>query len=561
MANLDDEITVRVSSPEKVLALSTSEDLFKKEFNSSSIDGYEEIHKLLVNEAKTSGSKQYVQQGTTSIYNALDCIEPPLNLDYLAQLYEVSGIHAAAVDAKIDNIVGLGFYFDYTRKADKLRQKAAAKGEDKRDSLDDKLVDAKEQLMQIAEEFNQQDEFDEILEKFLKDRFTTGNGYIEVGRTVEGKVAYVGHIPATTMRIRRLRDGFVQLVDNQPIFFRNFGDTTTRNPFGNDPRPNEIIHYRKYSPTDNYYGIPEIVAAISNIAGIQYATKYNIDYFEYSAVPRYIIVTKGATVSAAAQRDLLSFFETTTKGKAHRSVIVPLPGLNSEVEFKPVETGKQEGSYDVYIKQNQNMILERHRVPGNRLGKSDGTSLAASRDADKIFKESVCRPEQRIIEKKVNKVFTELTDLFTFKLVEYSLTDEDQKSQIYERYLRLGVYVPDEVRENLGKGPRPDGKGDEPVDTKALQDAQLEAQATLQQEQLAAAEKQAKITAAAAKATAAAKPAAPSTGRSPVAQAKANQKATSNKTRASDAKRSANSSTKAGSPNTRNPKGSGAKSE
>ncbi|ASZ74883.1 portal protein [Rhodococcus phage Trina] len=545
-------------------------DIFSKELSPEVVPDSKVLKKLLVNAAKTAGSKQYVPEGPMSVYNAVDCIEPSYNLDYLAQLYDISDVHASAVDAKIDNIVGLGYYFDYTRKADKLRQKAALKGEDKRDALEEKMTDAKDILEKIADEFNQQDEFDETLEKFLKDRFATGNGYIEVGRTVEGKIGYVGHIPASTIRVRRLRDGFVQFINGKAIFFRNFGDKTTKDPFGLDNRPNEIIHYKKFSPTDNYYGVPEIVSALNSIAGIKYATKYNIDYFENLAVPRYIIVTKGMNVDAAAKKDLLRFFEVETKGTWHRSIVVPLPNANAEIEFEPVETGKQDSSFDEYIKLNQGNILLRHRVPANRLGKSDGTSLAASRDADKIFKESVCRPEQRIIEKKVNKIFSELTDMFNFKLNEYSLTDEDQKSAIYERYLRYGVAVPDEIREKLGWGPRSDGKGDEPVDSKALQESQQESAERMQQATLASAEKVAKSNAAAAAArptatgsTPAKKAApakAPAKKASPAATARAEQKTSTTQGRVRDQNRTASTSPdKAGSPNTRNPKGAGTK--
>lgn len=517
-----------------------STDPFNKEASSDSLVNYDHIQKILANQSNTARSKQHTPRSAVSIYNIVDCIEPPYNLDHLAKLYDKSNVHAAAVDAKIDNIVGLGYYFDFNRKSDKLRQKANAKGEESRNKMENKLIDAKETLKQIIGGFNQTDEFDETLEKFLKDRFTTGNGYLEIGRTVNGDIGYVGHIPSSTMRVRRLRDGFVQYVNNEPIFFRNFGDRTTPDPFGMQKEPNEIIHYKAYSPTSTYYGVPEVISTINQIAGIEFATKYNIDYFENKAVPRYIIITKNVTVGAEVQKELLKFFETATKGTHHRSIVVPLPSQNAEIEFKPVETGKQESSFDEYIKLNQSIILMRHRVPANRLGKSDGTSLAASRDSDKIFKEAVCRPEQRKIEQKINKIFKEFTDLFDFKLNEYSLTDEDQQSQIDERYLRWGVMTPDEVRARRGMGPRADGKGDEPVDNKSMQEAQIAAQ-----------EKMAKENAKVAANNVA--------GGGPAAQSRADQKAQANQSRTRDQQRNASNPDSAGSPTGRNTKGSGRK--
>ena len=43
-------------------------------------------------------------------------------------------------------------------------------------------------------------------------------------------------------------------------------------------------------------------------------------------------------------------------------------------------------------------------------------SLANAKDADKTFKEQVCRPMQEILEHKVNKLVKELTDAFELKI-------------------------------------------------------------------------------------------------------------------------------------------------
>jgi capsid portal protein len=50
--------------------------------------------------------------------------------------------------------------------------------------------------------------------KFYTDVQATGNGYLEIGRKVTGEIGYIGHIPSATIRVRRLRDGFVQIVQD-----------------------------------------------------------------------------------------------------------------------------------------------------------------------------------------------------------------------------------------------------------------------------------------------------------------------------------------------------------
>jgi HK97 family phage portal protein len=282
------------------------------------------------------------------------------------------------------------------------------------------------------------------------------------------------------MRVRRLRDGFIQLLYGKAVFFRNYGDTETPNPIadGSD-RPNEIIHLKKYTPMNNYYGIPDIVAAANAMTGNEFAGKYNLDYFENKAVPRYIITVKGAKLAPESERKLLEFFQVGLKGKNHRSLYIPLPPDTSEskTEFKmePIEANPQESSFNVYRKSNRDEILMAHRTPVNKIGTPEGINLAAARDADKTFKEQVCRPAQENLEKKLNRLISEMTDALEIKFNELALTDEDTQSKIDERYLRMQVITPNEVR--IRKGMVPIDGGDQVVVLKPQDQAEVRSQA------------------------------------------------------------------------------------
>lgn len=398
-----------------------------------------------------SGSKALDGQDLTG-YSLFNVVIPPYNLDYLAKLNELSAPHYAAVKAKVANIVGLGFDLVETQKTKQALD--SIDDDEKTQKARRKLARTKQELLDWIDSSNQEDEFMETLIKIWTDYETTGNGYIEIGRKVNGEIGYLGHIPSTAMRIRKERDGFVQVLSNKAVFFRNFGDRTTVDPVGNDSRPNEVIHFKKYSPTNNFYGIPDIVAAEQAVAGNEFSSRFNLDYFENKAVPRYVVVVKGTSLSLSAQRNILEFFQTDLKGRNHRTLFVPLPGDTADnktsFEMKPVESGTQDASFMNYNRANLRDILMAHRVPVGKVTQVEGASLAASRDADKTFKEQVCRPEQKIVEKKLNKIFKEITDIFELKLTELTLTDEDTLSKIDERYLRWGVILPNEVRARWG---------------------------------------------------------------------------------------------------------------
>jgi capsid portal protein len=106
--------------------------------------------------------------------------------------------------------------------------------------------------------------------------------------------------------------------------------STTEDKVGNDPTSERGHSPKEVFPTHTYYGIPDIVAAQQAIAGNEFSARFNLDYFENKAVPRYVIVLKGANFSEQAQQNLLEFFETGLKGQNHRTLFVPLPAGDSE---------------------------------------------------------------------------------------------------------------------------------------------------------------------------------------------------------------------------------------
>jgi PBSX family phage portal protein len=409
-----------------------------------------------------SGTKQKYEEYTTG-YAFYDLVSPQFNLDYLAKLYEISAAHHAAVNAKVVNTVGLGYEWRETLKTEEIVSDLTG---EKLARARRKIDRARKALVRWLENLNSEDTFEEVLWKVCTDLEVLGNGYIEIGRKSSGEIGYMGHIPATTIRRRSKRDGYVQIVANRVTFFRNFGDTDTSNPIGDDNNPNEIIHFMKYTPTDTYYGIPDIVSARNSVAGSEFAEKFNLDYFEHKAVPRYIVTLKGAEMDTLSEQRIIQFLSTGLKGNHHRTLYVPLPGDDpdgSKVEFKmeAIEAGVQDASFSKYIEFNRDMIFMAHRVPISQTGINANVSLGAVRDATRMFKEQVIRPMQKIWEKKLAIVFKEKTDIFYFKLTELTLTDEETMSKVHERYLRWGVEVPNEVRQDISKKPRKGG--DSPV--------------------------------------------------------------------------------------------------
>ena len=403
-------------------------------------------------------------------YGLFDVITPPYNLYELANYYDTSFANHAAIDAKVENTVGLGYDFVVSDRT--MMQLESTDDQEKVGRARKRIDKLKIQLRDWIEKLNDDESFTSILEKVFTDVHATGNGYFEIGRTVTGEIGYIGHIPATTIRVRRMHDGYVQIIGNKVVYFRNFG-AKNKNPITADARPNEIIHIKEYSPLNTFYGVPDVIAAMPSLLGDALASQYNIDYFSNKAVPRYVVTLKGAQLSAEAEDKMFRFLQTGLKGQNHRTLYIPLPGDSdmNKVEFdmKPIENGIQDGSFHTYRQQVRDDILVAHQVPLSKLGGGENSAVAASIAQDRTFKEQVARPAQRNLEKILNKIVREKTDILELKFNELTLTDEVAQSQILERYVRNKVLTPNEAREELGYPQHPDG--DEFIELSARQAA------------------------------------------------------------------------------------------
>jgi PBSX family phage portal protein len=442
----------------------TTRNIGKAEYTSgqiSSVNVNSEAYLDSANATPTGvdASSKQINHGTVyrNGYGLFDVITPPYNLYELANFYDTSFANHAAIDAKVANIVGLGYSFEVT---DRTMLSFEGKEQGATDKARKRIERMKLEMRDWLEGLNDDDSFTKTMEKVYTDIESTGNGYIEVGRTVNGEIGYVGHIPSATIRIRRLLDGYMQIIGQKVVYFRNFG-AKNPNPVTADPRPNEIIHIKEYSPLNTYYGLPDIVAALPSLVGDQLASQYNIDYFENKAVPRYVVTLKGAKLSNEAEDKMFRFLQTGLKAQSHRTLYIPLPGDTDQnkVEFKmePIENGIQDGSFKEYRKQNRDDILVAHQVPISKLGGTDSAAIAASIAQDRTFKEQVSRPAQGHLNKVISKIIKEKTDILELRFNELTLTDEITQSQILERYVKTQVMMPNEAREAIGLPQHPDG--------------------------------------------------------------------------------------------------------
>lgn len=447
-----DDYTVEIALPDYKIEKAYFPDPLQQHSSViKSFGGLSTSVKRRISKAAAAESQDAERKYWANGYGILQVAEPPYNLAELASYYDSSPTNHAAVQAKVASIVGLGYNFKETPQ-----QIAKIQGmEDKESSakLVRKIERIKADLYEWLDSLNPESTFQHTLQKAATDLEVFGNGYLEIARTVTGEIGYIGHIPASTIRVRLRRDGFIQIVGNQVVYFRNFGEDTP-SPLTNDARPNEIIHIKKYSPRSTFYGVPDSVSCSVAIVGDALAANYNVKFFDNSATPRYIVTMSGGRLSKASEQKLFEFLQSSLRGNPHRTIFIPLPldPNGNPVKFDMHKVDQEtDGSWERYRERNKQDILVAHGVPLSRVGGEVGSQgTAGSLSSDRMFKEQVVVPSQDIFERAVNRFVAEKTNAVNFDLNELALIDEVAISQINERYARNQILKVNEIRTSIG---------------------------------------------------------------------------------------------------------------
>ncbi len=398
--------------------------------------------------------------------------KPPYDLKALADLYETNSTNKACVDAKVINTVGLGWQLMWVGEKGKQPEKPEQDTDYQRLHM----------LFSATNEYGLT--FDDVIRAVATDREAVGNGYLEISRDGLGKIDHFYHIPAETVRVLRDRTGFVQMREAKKVWFRNVGEPRGESEDYPERTPEvaaaatELLHFRKYTPTNTYYGIPDIVAAVAACAGDRAAREYNVDFFEHNCVPRMVLIIEGGTLSKELMEQIEQYMTAEIKGQGHKTLILDVPGVSSDplkgpkIRFEPLTVGvSEDASFLGYRRANRDEILMVHRVPPSKITIVENANLANSRDQDKTFWEQVIRPEQHYYEGTIRYfVIQHETGLaianWALDFIEADLTDQREDAEVARIRAQAGTLDQNEERAAQGLSPFPGL--DEPLVGKGL---------------------------------------------------------------------------------------------
>lgn len=400
-------------------------------------------------------SKQIPADVFEDSYKEDGLVEPLYNLEALAQLMEINTYHARAVKTKARDIAGLGWDLIPSENVETPDE------------------EQKQRAFEFLNNCNPSITLSEIFAKVMIDHEAIGNGYFEVIRNDDDEIIGLEHIPAHTMRVHSDMNRYAQIRGRKKVWFKRFGydkdlhvytgEYHGKGTLDRNVRANEVLHIKNYTSRSDYYGIPDIVPALSAILGDKERQEYNISFFDNHAIPAYAVTVTGADLDEETERTIKKFFQQDVKKSNHSTLVLTAKKSDDDLSTDPIEfkfealsTDTKEASFRMFRQDNRDEILSAHGVPPYRAGITVEGQLGGSTasESTEIYKQSVIKQKQEMLESRINRFILqdglEVTD-WKFKFREIDTRDEDREIDRLQKLFNMGALSPNMIREERGE--------------------------------------------------------------------------------------------------------------
>lgn len=331
----------------------------------------------------------------------------PFVMSIVSTLQTANEHHAACIQAKIASTVGLGYITEEERKA-----KAAARsqaGDPKAEPKSQKQIEkeatdalSKWKLSKVDEKLNPLcthswlDTNSDICEDFWE----YGQGWLEVVRKdgkPDGEILALHHCPAPSVYINIEKNNGVnfhyEVVTegvSQNKKFAKFGDlasfqTRMKDQVGTGvdlAKTNELIHIRRPSNKDRWYGFPDWLAAVAAIELIQCLRQYKYDFFNNRGVPEFLLFILGQKLSDPDWKLVVDALQANIgRGNSHKSLALNLTNENIKVQLEKLALeGKSEDGINDTNETYATAVVTAHGVPPLLAGIQIPGKLGASNE-------------------------------------------------------------------------------------------------------------------------------------------------------------------------------------
>jgi len=417
-------------------------------------------------------------------------VEPPYSPELLSSFLEVDETHYRSVQTKVSDSIGR----DYA-----LRSILPITAKDESGTFSQEEVDIESSLVEsYISRCNDILGFRGVLHRAAMDFEAVGWAALEVIRSRDMRINKLDHIPASRVRVLRGWRGFVEAVGGgKVVYYQNFGEKVVSrrgesssfyDPAKDGTIPsthlewnfidrnsgettrdfskaaNEVLWIPKHHSNTIYYGYSDVISSLGSILANVHIRDYLLQFFDHNTIPRYAIIIKGARASPDVLKAITEYFSTHIKGRAHKTLVIPIPTTRGTVEvtFEKLGSDSEEGSFQETRKNNAQAIMTSHGVSPAIIGVQDAANLGSGKGLSQaeIYKDRIIAPLQQYWARVLSRLFR--LGLGVTKVViafdPLDIRDKEAEMRRYTQYLDRGVLNINQVLKLTGLGnPIPGG--------------------------------------------------------------------------------------------------------
>jgi PBSX family phage portal protein len=209
--------------------------------------------------------------------------------------------------------------------------------------------------------------------RFMTDFLTFGNGYLQVVRNGLQKIVAIKHLPALFMRRKEKVDEY----QYKPKAFSCEGEINYR--------PEQVFHLSEYDISQELYGLPQYVGALSSIWLNEDATLFRRKYYRNGSHAGYLLYMNDANLSDEQDKEIRRKLSTQD---AFKNLFVNGKGKDSKKpELTPIGQVEAKDAFKAIKDTTTADVLASHRIPLDLMSivREGFTSSTDLNKVDRIF--------------------------------------------------------------------------------------------------------------------------------------------------------------------------------
>jgi len=215
--------------------------------------------------------------------------------------------------------------------------------------------------------------------------------------------------------------------------------------------PQQIIHFKRPHPNNDYYGIGDFEAAEDLIQEVMNRSTWQRQFWKNGAAPSTIMTTEDNSVTSKEDLQVIKnewLRQYAGHKNAGKTAFMPGKWTVHRLGLSAQEMQELER-----IKLTTEQIFQLHGVPLSVAGIKDAANFATAQIADRQFRRDTVMPIVRIIQD------TQQTDLidgfgdFELKFNLSGLIDIAGEMEVWAKAFTMGIISGNEFREKLGLAP------------------------------------------------------------------------------------------------------------